>query len=130
VAEFDLPPGLESVRHAWLELRADVTAQEIGGFLDPAPLFEVYMLKEDASGGEVTPSMFETTTMPLSRPVAAGENRLVRIDITEVVQMILADPSKNHGIAPGALTEDTRGIFTVRPDGLGPNTAARITIIE
>jgi hypothetical protein len=66
----------------------------------------------------------------MSRPVAAGENRLVKIDITGVVKMILADPSKNHGIALGALTGDKRGVFAVRPDGFGPGTAVRITLIE
>jgi hypothetical protein len=74
--------------------------------------------------------MFREMLVPMSRPVAVGENRRVRIDITEFVQEILADPTSNHGLAFGAVTTDTRGVFAVKADGFGPGIAARVVIVE
>lgn len=129
VVTFALPEGLATVRQAWLEMRVDVSVREVGGFRDPAPLFEVYALSADVTGA-IQPKMFREMLAPMSRPVAVGENRLVRIDITEFVRLILDDPESNHGVAFGAVTADTRGVFAVRADGLGPGAAARVRIVE
>jgi hypothetical protein len=129
VASFALPAGITGVRQAWLELRVDVTATEVSGFRDPAPLFEVYALNTDVTGA-IQPKMFREMQVPMSRPVAVGENRLVRIDITEFVRAILEEPEANHGLTFGAVTADTRGLFAVRVDGFGQGTAARVRIIE
>ncbi len=126
---FNIPNGLSSVSHAWLEFRADISARELNGFTDPAPMLEVYALKQ-ALSGDPDPSEFEPTAIPMSRPVATGANRLVRVDITEIVQMILAEPSKNHGIVLGPLTADKRGIVDLKQDGFGPGIAARVHIAE
>lgn len=75
-------------------------------------------------------SDFEATRIPMSRPVAAGGDRLVKIDITEFVRLIIADPSKNHGLVLGPLTNDKRGIFAVKQDSFGPNIPARIAVLE
>ena len=124
-----LPENLTTATHAWLELRADVSAKDLGRFVDPAPLFEVYALKQTLSG-DPEPSKFEATRLPMSRPIATGTDRLVKIDITEFVQKILADPSKNHGLVIGPLTNDKRGIFVVKEDGFGAGIPARIRILE
>ncbi len=124
-----LPPGLASVTHAWLELRADVSAKDLSGFQDPAPVLDVYGLNQ-ALARDPEPSMFDATRIPMSRPVAVGVNRLIKINITEFVEKIFADPSKNHGIVLGPLTADKRGIFGVKQDGFGPGVAARIQIVE
>jgi hypothetical protein len=129
VAAFTLPAGIAGVRQAWLELRVDVTATEVGEFRDPEPLFEVYALNAEVTGA-IQPKMFREMQVPMSRPVAVGENRLVRIDITEFVQKVLANPTSNHGLAFGAVTTDTRGVFAVRTDGFGPGIAARVMVIE
>jgi hypothetical protein len=124
-----LPEKLTTVTHAWLELRADISAKNLNGFVDPAPVFEVYALKQTLSG-DPEPSKFESTKLPMSRPVATGTDRLVKIDITEFVQKILADPSKNHGLVVGPLTNDKRGVFTVRQDSFGPGVFARLVVLE
>jgi len=124
-----LPENLTTVTRAWLELRADVSARNVSGFVDPAPVFEVYALNQTLSG-DPEPSKFEATRLPMSRPVATGTDRLVKIDITEFVQRILADPSKNHGLVIGPLTNDKRGVFTVRQDSFGPSVAARLVVME
>jgi hypothetical protein len=124
-----LPAGLTSVTHAQLEFRADISARDLTGYLDPAPVLDVYALKE-ALRGDPDPSKFEATRLPMSRPVAAGADRLVKIDITDFVRMILGDPSKNHGLVLGPLTADKRGIFTIKQDGLGDGITARVRILE
>ncbi len=129
VIEFDIPEGIVSVRHAWMEVRMDVSAREPEPVADPAPMLEVYMLK-NALTGDPVPADFESTRLPMSRPVALGPNRLVKLDITEFVQRILADPRTNHGIVVGSLTGARTGEFVVKPDGFGPGTPIRLTIIE
>jgi hypothetical protein len=129
VVEFDVPVNVRSVRQAWLEVRMDVSASDLNGFVDPAPMLEVYMLKQSISG-DPDPSVFDTTGIPMSRPVALGTNRLVRLEITEFVQRILADPRKNHGIVMGSLTGTRSGEFAMKSNGFGPGTPVRITIVE
>jgi hypothetical protein len=124
-----LPQSLKSVSYAWLELRADVSAKDLNGFVDPAPVLDVYALKEALAGDPETAN-FEATRLPMSRPVAAGDDRLIKIDITEFVQEILVDPSKNHGIVLGPLTADKRGVFAVKQDGFGAGVAAQLRIAE
>lgn len=124
-----LPKGLTTISHARLEFRADVSAKDVNGFVDPAPVLDVYALQEPLTG-EPEPSEFTSTRIPMSRPVATGANRLVRIDVTEYVQKILADPSKNFGLVLGPLTADKRGIFEVKENGFGDGVAAQIRIVE
>lgn len=126
--EVSLPENVAMVFRAWLELRADVSARNLSGFVDPAPMCEVFALKRPLSG-DPEESNFEATSLPMSRPVAIGSDRLVRIDVTEFVRRILADPSKNHGLVLGPLTNDKRGIFTIRQDSFGPSIAARLVVI-
>lgn len=124
-----LSDDLTFVTHAWLEFRADVSAKDLDGFVDPAPTLEVYALKQTLSG-DPDPSKFEAMRQPMTRPVAIGTDRLVRIDITEFVQKILTDPSKNHGIVLGPLTRDKRGIFDIKQDGLSPGVTAHVRFVE
>jgi hypothetical protein len=124
-----LPAGLASVAHARLEFRADISARDLTGYVDPAPVLDVYALKE-ALRRDPDPSKFEATRLPMSRPVAAGADRLVKIDITDFIRTILADPSKNHGLVLGPLTTDKRGIFAIKHDGLGPGMSAQVRIIQ
>jgi len=128
VIEFDLPQNLASVRSAWLEVRLNVSATNDGP-ADPAPMLEVYMLKQ-AIVGDPDPSEFEATRLPMSRPVALGTNRLVKIDVTEFASAVFADPNKNHGIVIGSLTGARTGGFVVNGDGFGPGVPVRVTVIE
>ncbi len=129
LVEFELPQNLGSVRQAWLEVYMDVWSRNDEGPVDPAPILEVYMLKNTLSG-DPEPSNFEVTRLPMSRPVALGANRLVRIEITDFAQRIFADPTKNHGIVLGSLTGAQTGDFVVKNDGFGPGMPFRLTIVE
>lgn len=123
------PAGVKPIGHAWLEFRADIAAKQIDGFADPVPILDVYALKQPLSG-DPDSSEFESTMVPMSRPTAAGTNRLIRIDITEYFQRILAEPSTNYGIVLGPLMSDKRGIFDLKEDAFGPGVAARIQLVE
>ena len=124
-----LPPSIRGVRQAWLEFRADVSVAEIDGFLDPVPVFQVFMLKQSLLG-EPTEASFETMRLPMSRPVAVGLDRQVRIDITEYVSKVLARPSMNHGLVLGSVTGDRRADFQIDPDAFGAGMSARLTVVE
>ena len=124
-----IPEGVTTVAQAWLEFRADISAKDLDGFVDPAPVLDVLAL-QSAMTGDAIPSKFAPTTVPMSRPVAIGEDRLVRIDVTEFVRKILAEPTKNQGIVLGPLTADKRGIFTIIEGGLGPGVTARVRVVE
>lgn len=109
----DLPPTVQSVRHAWLHLRLDVSSTSVDGFQDPAPMLEVYGLKGELSR-DPSPEALEKTRLPMSRPVAAGTNRLVKIDITEIVRAIVADPSTDYGVVVGSVTTASNGVFALQ----------------
>jgi hypothetical protein len=124
-----LPSGVTRVREAWLEVHVDASVDTLEGFSDPAPLFEVFMLNASTAGG-VSRETFVATRHSMSRPVAVGSDRLVRIDVTEYAQTILADPSRNHGLVMGSVTGDRRGMFTIRSGTFGAGKPARITVME
>jgi hypothetical protein len=98
-----IPGEVQTIRQAWLELRMDVDAPEVNGFRDPAPMFEVFMLKSELSG-PLDEESFEPTRLPMARPVATGSGRRVRIDIADFVRKVIASPSANHGLVLGSVT--------------------------
>ncbi len=124
-----LPSGVTRVREAWLEVHVDASVDTLEGFSDPTPLFEVFMLNASVTG-DVSRESFVATRHRMSRPVAVGSDRLVRIDITEYAQKILVNPSRNHGLVMGAVTGDRREKFTIWSDAFGSGKPARITVME
>jgi hypothetical protein len=123
------PEELRAARQAWLELRSDLSVREIEGFNDPTAIFQVFMLK-NALEGEPNDESFDVLRVPMSRPVAAGTERFVKIDVTEYVQRILADPSDNHGLVLGSVTGDRRGSFQIKSDAFGNGIVARLNVVE
>jgi hypothetical protein len=96
----------------------DVSPAEDASFQDPAPVFEVYALNQ-ALNETLSSELFVTMRVPMSRPVATGWNRIVRIDVTEFVQRVLANPAMNHGLVVGAVTEASTGDFVLGTEGDG-----------
>jgi hypothetical protein len=123
------PPEVRRVQQAWIEFRADLAVPEINGFRYPTSLFQVFMLNRELTD-EPTEEDLEPLRVPMSRPVATGDNRSIKIDVTEFVQRILADPSANRGLVLGAVTGDRRGDFAIKSGVLGPGLVARLTIVE
>jgi hypothetical protein len=123
------PEDLRAARQAWLELRADVVVPEINGFRDATVIFQAFMLK-NALDGDPNDEDFEPLRIPMSRPVAVGTERSVKIDVTEYLQRILADPSRNHGLLFGSVTGQRRGDFEVKRDAFGTGVVARLNVVE
>ncbi len=113
--------GKELLR-ATLELNVDVSAREVADYVNDTPLLEVYTLT-DNMGAELQPGKFRTPS-PMRRNVRVGTDRHVRIDVTEAVREFIRNPSSNHGLVIGSLTNRREGLFTVRPVG---GAAATIT---
>ncbi len=131
VLQFEVPDEIKGqpVRWAFLELFCDVSAKEMSGYLNEAPLIEVYALSSTFSG-TLDPSQFEPQTLPLVRNVAAGLNRRVVIDITEIVKSYIKNPAKNHGLIIGSLKGRRDGLFSVKSNSLGSGAVAKITFLN
>ena len=129
VLDLPVPPGLSAgdVDHAFLEFVVDVAARNVAGYEDDAPVFEVYALS-GSFAGPLSASEFVSTTIPMVRNVAVGENRRVVIDVTEAVKLYLATPSANHGLVLGSLTGRRDGLFTIRSNVTGMAGAAKLTV--
>ncbi len=128
VMQLQLPPGVVAAQQAWIDVYMDVSSRELEGWLDPAPTLEVYEL-DGALAGEPSPSDFVPTEVPTARPVAAGENRHLRIDITNIVRRLIQNPGGGHGIILGSLTNERVGLFDLNGGVLGPGIVARVTIL-
>lgn len=121
VVQYTLPQGVEAaqVERAVLELYVDVTAKTRGKYVNEAPLIEVFALTESPIG-DVEIGQLDTATRA-SRPVARGESRHVRIDVTKIVRAHMAGGLENHGLAIGSLSGMREGDITlvegVFPDG-------------
>lgn len=124
VVRIDVPPVAENkeLLKAILEFTMDVSAISINDYVNDTPVFEVYASTADFDGRLNTEAFRRPSSM--RRNVRDGENRLVKIDVTEVVKAFLAEPSSNHGLIAGSLTGVRDGVFVIKPSG---GTYAKIT---
>jgi hypothetical protein len=108
---YPLPEALssESVELAMLELYIDVRAKVRDGYVNEAPVLEVYALTE-AWAGAVDPAIMDWQTGAV-RPVALGEDRRVLLDVTDIVRAHLAGRVGNHGLILGSITGRRDGDF-------------------
>jgi hypothetical protein len=65
--------------------------------------------------------------VPSSRPVALGEHRVLRMDITGIVRDWMSEPSSNHGLAIGTLTGPDVGSVTLNETLPGGDAPVRVT---
>jgi hypothetical protein len=66
--------------------------------------------------------------VPSVRPVPIGDNRIVKMDVTDIVKGWLVEPSSNHGLVIGTLTGPAVGTASLRTSSLGEDTAALVTL--
>ena len=123
-----LPTELRQVERAWIELKLSIDSVAFEGMLDPAPLLEVYPVTQ-AFDGPINASQLDVSNS-MSRPVAIGTGRMVKIDITAFVRRVLVDPSMNRGLVLGSVTGASRGVFSVVEDSFGPDVDAQLVIVE
>jgi hypothetical protein len=98
-----------------LAISLDVSAREFNGYINEAPVLEGYALTGTMENG-LEPEKFEVDS-PMRRNVALGTERHIRIDITSAVMKFMDDPSKNHGLVVGSLTNQREGIFQIKSVG-------------
>lgn len=114
-----------------VEFAVDVTPLSVEDSL-VTPLVGVYPLTRElsATGGggsaSVDPSAYKGN-VPSVRPVANGQTRLLRMDITGIVNGWLRDPLTNHGLVIGSITGPVVGSVLLRDDALDPGIALRVT---
>lgn len=65
--------------------------------------------------------------VPSSRPVALGEHRVLRMDITDIVRGWINEPASNHGLVIGTLTGPEVGTITLNEALPSANIPIRIT---
>jgi hypothetical protein len=119
--QYALPEALESeqVDRAILELYVDIQAKNRQEYVNEAPVIEVFALTESPERG-VDPEILDSAT-GAGRPVALGEARHVRIDITDIVRAHLGGILANNGLAIGSFSGMREGNITMVagrfPDG-------------
>ena len=80
----------------------------------------------DGPEGSVDAPEFERV-VPSSRPVALGSQRVLRMDITDMVRGWMSAPSSNHGLVIGTLTGPDVGTVTLNETLPGGNAPIRMT---
>ena len=129
ILAISIPPEVTAAKltRAILEFRADVFVQPIDGWVNDTPVVEVYALSSDLTGSYDASKLVQPSAM--KRPVSTGENRTVRIDITEAVRYWLANPSKNHGLVLGSFRGAREGSFVVKADATREGALAAVSFI-
>lgn len=113
-----------SIHRAFLEFYADVSAKPINGFVNTFPVVEVFALS-NAFSGSLDPDDFDRTTKT-ARPVATGEKRRVRLDITRIVKKLAKGPSATQTLVVGSLEGSREGVFTMKTNVLPDGALAQI----
>lgn len=120
-------PGDLQARHlerAVLELRVEVDTLSRDGYLDDTPLLEVYALKNGFTGA-VDFTKFETPSTAI-KPVSVGDDRRVLLDVTPIIKLYIAEPSRNQSLIVGSLSGDRPGDFTLKTGAFPDGSVARI----
>lgn len=126
---YSLPEGIgsETIERAILELVVDVSALSREGYVNEAPMLEVYALKQ-AFAGSVTGKDLDTATRAV-RPVAVGPARRVKIDVTKIVR-VQAAGAVNYGLVVGSVTGMREGTFTIRSNVFPDGAVARLSLYK
>lgn len=116
-----------AILDAVLEFYADVSAVTINDWQNDTPVVELYMLKSPLTG-DLDPSQLRRPSA-MVRNVRLGENRLVRIHVTEAVKYYLDNPANNHGLVLGSFRGAAEGRFALKPGLLGNGVVATMSVL-
>jgi len=134
VLDLSIPNGVEAsgLDRVVLEFALDASAATHDDSL-ATPVVGVYPItrafaanRGDGPVGTVEAPEIGAIT-PSSRPVAIGEHRVLRMDITDIVKGWMRDPSSNHGLVIGTLTGPRVGTVTLNRSLPGGGTPVRAT---
>jgi hypothetical protein len=124
IVKFDLPADLAGKRldGVFIDFVVDASPRSEDE-AEATRLVGVFPLTAEPTGATL---QYESD-IPSVHPIAMGEDRRVRVDITGIVNGWIANPSSNHGLVIGALTGPDVGTVSLASAGLGPATAVRVT---
>jgi hypothetical protein len=126
--QYTLPQGMTAgqLDRAVLEFYVDVRSKDRDGYVDAAPMLEVFAAA-GALQGDVDAEDLDIDTRA-GRPVALGDGRLVRIDVTKIVRAHVSGNLTNNGIVIGSMTGMREGDFTIATDRFPGGAVARLNI--
>jgi hypothetical protein len=106
--------GKEFLR-AVLEMTVDVSAREVNGYRNEAPMLELYVLK---GGGRLEADRLKAGTPSRARRnIPVGNARRVRMDITDVVKELMETPGEARELVVGSVSSSRDGTFTMKSSG-------------
>jgi len=128
IVKFQLPASLRSadLKAAFLEFHANVSAKSFDGWVNETPVVEAYALTARHTA-QLDPTKFRKPS-PAVRNVRTGENRRIRLNVTEIVLYLLDNPAGNHGLAVGSFRGQREGMFEIKTNVLPNNAVARLVI--
>lgn len=100
-----------------------VVTPEVGAY----PLTAPYGSGRPGDGPGMNQQPVFEDVVPSSRPVASGDSRLVRMDITDIVRDWMANPGANYGLVIGSLKGPQVASVTLREAISGGEASIRIT---
>jgi hypothetical protein len=124
--QFQIPNEIKGkeLYGAILEFYVDVSGVSRDEESVKVPILELYALKS-AFGGSLSSAQLDTDTHRILN-VPPGEDRKIRIDITEVVRAYMKDPSKNCGLIIGGLADYREGSLSWKTSAYDGGYLARI----
>ena len=129
---FEFPEGaLEfegSLRTAILELSVDVSTRDMGDYEPESVLLQVLRLTESLGADFDEDKVAHPA--PSVRALRPGDGQTVQVDVTEIVEYYLENPTKNYGVVVGNLRGSRHGVFVLNSGVIGSGVSARITIIS
>ncbi|MDH3196746.1 MAG: hypothetical protein OEO21_00750 [Candidatus Krumholzibacteria bacterium] len=108
-------PAGARLMSAMMELVVDASSALPAAAPSHVVTLEIFPLAGALSGLAVESVDLRPTTMKRSVPV--GTNQRVRMDVTEFVEYVLANPEENYGIAVGSLAGSRPGRFELKSQG-------------
>ncbi len=110
---YSAPQGLLSadLDRVVLEMYVDVSSIAREEYVNEAPVFQVYALREPF-GSILDPETLDSSTRA-ARPIAAGSVRRIVIDVTQIVRAHLQGTLENYGLVIGSLTGMREGEFVL-----------------
>lgn len=120
----NVPAGSE-LAEAFLEFFLDVSSTAPAGATDGVVTFELFTFP-GAVNGKLDSAALEPSSM--KEPVRAGNDRSVRVHVTELAQRIIADPTSNRNLIMGSVVSRTGRFDAKTVPGAAPGTKANLIV--
>lgn len=120
---FSLPTGGATTERAILEFFADASAKVRDGYINEAPLVEIYVLP---SGESFAPEKIDRS-LSVRHPVSLGTGRHIFVDVTSLVRRFGA-ANEELTLVIGSMSGMQEGDFRVRNDVFGDGVVAKLRL--